>query len=442
MQVWYGSRRCQVLNRLMRGAVLADKDGIMGKYIYGMQPTQCGDAYSRSHVIHKNKKCWWEGDDSPVIGHAVLDRGHGVFPYSVMYVPAHGPSAWWAVSFNKGFVAGAEVCWAAYDCRYLTEQDLEYFTAGAPGSCVFLSIKGDGAAQVVYIRFYEKAVPYCFQVAGHVFIKIVIPGIVQSHQFFLPFIERGISELVNFKARIAVTADILLCGLYFFFPQGRAVGIFTSFKSRAPLGNACPGDDYWRFGFLFLSLLNGTFNLVIVMAVNLLHMPVAWPETHGDIVGHGQVSAAFNGNVIGIVYIDDVAKLKMPGQRGSFRRDSFHDVAVADYAVYKMINDLESVRVEFIGKVTWRHSHAYAVGKALAQRTGGGLDTGRNGVLGMARCFAAQLTEIHYVFNGKRIPGQMEEGIEQHWSMACWKNKTVPVYPRRVVGIMDQKFAP
>ena len=98
----------------------------------------------------------------------------------------------------------------------------------------------------------------------------------------------------------------------------------------------------------------------------------------------------------------------MPGDRGRLARDAFHQVAVAADAEDAMIEQARLVALEARPQMLRRHRHPDAVAEALAERPGGGLDAGRDAVLGMAGGLAAELAELLDLVERQVVAGQIE----------------------------------
>ncbi len=94
---------------------------------------------------------------------------------------------------------------------------------------------------------------------------------------------------------------------------------------------------------------------------------------------------ALDGDVVVVVAHDEVAELQMSGQRCGFRRDAFHEIAVAADDVGVVVDDVEAIGVEARPHETFRDREADRVAEALPERSRGALDARRVSVLGMAR---------------------------------------------------------
>ena len=124
-------------------------------------------------------------------------------------------------------------------------------------------------------------------------------------------------------------------------------------------------------------------------------------------------------------------------------------------AIHVVIEQLEPRTIEMRRQPTLGDRHADAVGNALAERPGGGLDARGQAVFRMAGSLAAELAEIlDLIQRHCRLAedfalgtdcldaGQMKQGIEQHGSVSVGEHETVAVWPDRVFRVVAQKLLP
>ena len=73
-----GAQRGQVLDRLVRRAVLADADGVVAEDEHRPWLRERGQADGRAHVVEEDEERAADGEDPAVLGHADHRRTHGV----------------------------------------------------------------------------------------------------------------------------------------------------------------------------------------------------------------------------------------------------------------------------------------------------------------------------------------------------------------------------
>ena len=132
----------------------------------------------------------------------------------------------------------------------------------------------------------------------------------------------------------------------------------------------------------------------------------------------------------------------MAGEARCFRGHAFHQIAVADDRIGKVIDDVEPRAIVACCQMGFGDRHADAVAKALTERTGCCLHAGRVAALGMPGRAAAPLAKLLDLVEWHIVAGQMEHAVKQHGSMARRKDETITIRPRRVLRIMFKKARP
>ncbi len=123
----------------------------------------------------------------------------------------------------------------------------------------------------------------------------------------------------------------------------------------------------------------------------------------------------------------------MSGQRDGFLADAFHEAAVAGQHPGVVV---DQVRTELGGELGFGNRHADRIGKALAQRTGGGLDAVGKVVFRVAGSLGMQLAEILDLIDGHvAVAEQVKRGIEQHRAVAGRKDEAIAIGPPGAGGI-------
>ena len=123
----------------------------------------------------------------------------------------------------------------------------------------------------------------------------------------------------------------------------------------------------------------------------------------------------------------------MAGKRQRFLADAFHQAAVADQHIGVVIDQLvaEMGVHDALGE-----READRIAKALAKRTGGGLDARGMAIFGMPGGFRAYLTETLQLVEGHvLVAGEIEQRIEQHRAMAGRQDEAIAVRPVRAFRV-------
>ena len=192
-----------------------------------------------------------------------------------------------------------------------------------------------------------------------------------------------------------------------------------------------------------LCFLDRGFNRVHVLAVrHAQHLPAVGLEAGLHTFRKGDVRAAFDGDLVVVVQVDQLAQAQGAGQGGGFRGHAFHQVAVGDKAVGVVVDHRE-VRLVVPGcQHAFRQGKAYAHGKAVAQGAGGYVHPGGDAVFRMARGLAAPLPEVFQVVKGQIVACQVQHGVQQRRAVARGQDEAVPVEPFGVRRIIFHKFIP
>src|SRR3972149_7250295 len=132
----------------------------------------------------------------------------------------------------------------------------------------------------------------------------------------------------------------------------------------------------------------------------------------------------------------------MAGETGGFGGDAFHQIAVADDRVTKVIDDCESRPVVAGGQVSFRDGDADAVAETLAQRSRRSLDAGSKAALRMARRSALPLAKLFDLLQRHIVPGEMEHTVEQHRCVSRPLNEAVAIRPRGIFWVMLEEAGP
>ena len=119
---------------------------------------------------------------------------------------------------------------------------------------------------------------------------------------------------------------------------------------------------------------------------------------------------------------------------------AFHHVAIAGDHVCIVVDNREVFLIEAFGQHGFGNSHAYGIAATLTQRAGRGFDAGRVAVLGVAGCFAVELTEVFEVVHRDIVAGKMKKAVKEHAAMAGGKYEAVAIAPGGVLGVVVEVF--
>ncbi len=120
---------------------------------------------------------------------------------------------------------------------------------------------------------------------------------------------------------------------------------------------------------------------------------------------------------------------EVPGERGGFVADPFHQAAVAGDRPDVVIDER---RAETIAEEALGDGHADGVREALAERTGRGLDADGVAGLGMTRRERTERAKRLQVFELEAVPAQVQHRVLEDRRVAVGQNEAVAVRPVRV----------
>ena len=177
-----------------------------------------------------------------------------------------------------------------------------------------------------------------------------------------------------------------------FRPQGLAMGGSLSFLGGAVGDVGMDDNQRGRAGGFGLgdSRLNGRH---IFAVRNLLHVPAIGFIALLNVLGEGDIRAAFYGDSVAVVEDDQLIELHHTSQGGGLRLDALHHAAVPHENVGIVIHHREAFPVEDGGQMAFRHCHAHRHGNPLTQGAGGGFHPYGMAIFRMAGGLAAPLPE-------------------------------------------------
>src|ERR1044071_3674558 len=171
-------------------------------------------------------------------------------------------------------------------------------------------------------------------------------------------------------------------------------------------------------------------------------MPAVSLETLRAIFGEAQIGGTGKRNPVVVVEVDQLPQFQVAGETRRFRGNTFHQVAVADDGVSKVIDDLESRPIVARRQMSFGHRQADAIAEPLAQRPCGGFHAGRQLAFRMTWSEAAPLAKLFKLLEGKVVSSQKKHAVEQHGAVAGRQDKTITIPPLRIPRIVLEKARP
>ena len=107
-----------------------------------------------------------------------------------------------------------------------------------------------------------------------------------------------------------------------------------------------------------------------------------------------------------------------------------------------MIHEVMPQAVVARGEMAFRDGHADAIGKSLAERTGGGFHDGGHAALGMTGREAAPLAKPFDLFERQMIARKIQHTVQQHRPVTGRQDESVSIEPVRIGQVMLEKSCP
>ena len=435
--VGHGAQCGQVLDGLVRRAILAQTDAVVGEDVDDTQAAERRQADRPAHVVAKDQEGRAVGNDAAVKRHAVEDAAHAMLAHAEVDVRAAK-----VVGLDKGravdgrLVAAGQVGAAADKVGQHLGQRIDDLAAAV----------ARGVALGRRRKDRQRLFPAVGQVAADELLELGgfggIGGGIGGQQLAVAVLGAltaayslavvGLHVVGNVEARLQRPAQVLLGRLEFLFTQRLAVHLGGAGLVWAAIADdALDADDTGP-----RVVLRGHYCLVDRAAVErvdaALNMPAVPFKALGPILGVGDVGLAVDGNGVIVVEIDDLAQAQMARQAGGLAGNAFHEVAVAHDGIGKVVDDLEARAVEAFSQPALGQRHAHAVGEAGAQRAGGRLDAHSVTRFGVAGRLAAPLAKALQLVQRQVVAGQMQHGVEQHGAVTGAEHEAVAVHPLRV----------
>ena len=305
-----------------------------------------------------------------------------------------------------------EVRRAAQQPGDVRRQGVQDLGAGvAPGDALGVGVEGlDGGLPA----FGQLAALEHIPLGGKLGVRLLISG--------EPGVPVGLLSRAPVDGAVSVGADFvghqelgvgrpaiaLLGQAYLFFAERLAVRrVRVLLVGRAP-GDVAVNDDQRRALGLLLRRPDGLVEQRQVVGVADAHdVPVVRHEARRHVVAEGQPRVALDGDVIIIINPDEVAEPQVAGERRGLLRHAFHQAAVAGDGVDAVIDDLVTWAVKVRCQPSLGYRHADGIRHALAERPCGGLDAGRQAVLGVAGRLRLPLAEPLDLFERQVVAGDV-----------------------------------
>ena len=351
-QVRDDPERGHVLHGLVRGAVLAHRDAVVGEHVDHRKLHQAGQANGGAHVVGEHQKRAAVGPQAAVQGHAGDNGAHGVFPDAEPDVPS-----FWSVllknlrTVDEGLVGRRQIGGTAHQVEDLSRDGVQDLAGGRPGGdrggadeIGNLGIPAVGQFAVHELLVLLGQLGIFFRVA----IKELLPCLFGFSPFFDAFAENVAGVVADAEILVFGAAQVLLGQTYLFGAQRRAVGVGTVLLVGAAVGDMGPelqNDQRRSLSVSAWAAFSAFENLeprVLAVFDRQSHAsPQAFEPLGRHVFGKGDIGVAFDGDMrLSSYRHDQFAQAQMAGQRGRFiAQTPLHQVPVAAHHIGKMVHN-------------------------------------------------------------------------------------------------------
>ena len=455
-----GAQRRQVLDGLVRGAVLADPDGVVGPHEDRADPHECRQAHGRAHVVGEHHEGAPVGAGEPVQGDPVEDRAHGVLAHTEVEGAPEGPVA---LGLRQGggqegglpghgrVVRAGQVRRPAPQLGHHAGQGGEHLARRRTGGQRLTHLPGrqgllKALGQAVGLKALQQrgtgGVGLLPGREARVPVRSGGPGVVGG-------LLAGVGDdvLGQDEALLGVQAQGPLEPGDLLGPELGAVGGLLALLGRGGPGDDRVQADQRRARALGAGRHDGLVQLLEVLRVavgagapvDVEHLPAVGLEAGRDVLGEGDVRVALDGDVVVVVDGDEVAQLLGAGQGGGLRGHALLHAAVAQDRVDEVVEDRLAQRgagVEQPVLAARRHGQAHRVGEARPQRARGGLHPGNLAELGVARQ-AGWRAEGREALQIDVVSGQEQLDVLHQRGVPDGQDEPVPSQPTRIRRVVD-----
>ena len=177
---------------------------------------------------------------------------------------------------------------------------------------------------------------------------------------------------------------------------------------------------------------------VSLPSATVTRVPSVRGESLRSIFGERDIGARRKRHAIVVVQAGELAEPQVAGERRGFGAHAFHQVAVADDRVRRVVDDGEARTVVSGGELRLGDRHADGVRQPLAERARRHLDARRVSALRMPGCLAIPLAELLDVVERQIVAGQMQQAVEQHRAVTGRQHEAIAIEPVWIARVVLQ----
>ena len=438
----------ELLDRLVRGPVLAQPDGVVREHVDRRQAGQGGEPDRRPHVLREDEERRADGPHAAVQRQAAEDGAHRVLAHTEMDVPPPPVPRRDVAAVLEDHIGRARQVRRAADQFGEPRRDrVEHLARRGAGR---LEVLGREGRQLGVPALGEPTREPALELGREVGVRRAVAVVALLPLGLEPGAALHRAPPVRQRIRGHVErletrpAEVLLRELHLVLPERRTVGLGCVLLVGATKGDVRADDDEGRaIGDAPGRGERRVERAQVVPVRHPRHVPAVGFEPLGGIVRERQVGGAVDGDAIIVVDPDQAVELQVAGERAGLVGGALHQVAVRGEEVRVMIDDgVAPSPVELRGEVRPGERHADGVAHALAERPRSGLDAGRETVLRVARRAAAPLAKLLQVLEREVVSCEVEHRVQQHAGVADREHEAVAPEPVGVGRIVAEMALP
>src|SRR5688572_22110564 len=410
------AQRREVLDRLVRRAVLAEADRVVRQHEDAARPDDGGHAQAAARIVGEDEEGAAERHIAAVQRDAVHDRAHPELAHAVVQVVAGRRGGGVRLAALDARVVGTgEVRGAAEQFRQLRAEAVQHgLRALASRGRLRRRLRRRGALHDPGLEALRQRPGRAPQELGGKlrvlrFVRLEAPAPARFRALARRARVPARADFVRDDEGLVRPAERLARERDLGVTEGCAVAFLLALLVRRAVTDDGLAADQRGLALLALRAADRARDRFRVVSVDrAYHLPAVGLEPLRRVVGEPARDLAVDRDAVVVVEGDELAEAPGPGKRAGLVRDALHQAAVAEEHPGVVVHDLVAGTVERQGELLLRKRHADRVRESLAERAGRRLDADRRFVLGVARGARTELAEIPDLVDAERVAGQVE----------------------------------
>src|SRR5665213_1053448 len=464
--VGHSAQARELLHRLMRGAILAQRDAVVRPHVDHVRVTQRRQTNARPHVVGERQECCAEGNHAAVMRHPREDRRHRVLADAEVDVstrvsplaarsslrgrslPAlrHARTLKVALLLHHRARGRIEIRRSAHEIRNRLGDHRDCFCAGISRRHLAVLRREHGELRIPVRR--KLARHHAIEVTS----EVAMLGAIRIHEplplgLQLLAARANLRELLlrfvgHEKLRILRPAVRSLRQPSLVLAKRLAMGLERVHLVRTAEADVRARQDQRGMSFVGVRRSERCVDGAYIHPVYLLYLPTTGGESRADIFRACDVRRSRQRDLIRVVEYDEPTEVQIAGERRRLCRHAFHQVAIAGDDVRVMVDDLVVRSVEGCGEPALRHRQAYGVTESLSEWTGGDLHSWSDAEFRVPRCLAPPLPEVLQIVDRETVTCEIQETVQQRAAVARGQYETIAIAPLWICRVVAHVARP